>query len=116
MEAKEFYVFRSLLADVYAKAFGEQLSSFSHDKVRTLSRMICEVTGEFLSHRSLGNYIIAALEGDERNVDPTAAALSALAQYVAGDESRGGRHELRMGEYAAWYKYRGKVLARLLAA
>lgn len=116
MEAKEFYVFRSLLADVYAKAFGEQLSSFSHDKVRTLSRMICEVTGESLGHMSLSNYIAAVLEGDESIADPTDATLSALAQYVTGEESRGGRHELRMGEYAAWYKYRGRVLARLMAA
>lgn len=112
MDAKEFYVFRALLADVYVKAFGESLSTFSQDKVQILSRMICEATGEWLSHNSLGNFVAAALEGDEDAVNPTDAALAVLAQYVAGDESRGGRHELRMGEYAAWYKYRSRVLAR----
>jgi hypothetical protein len=116
MEAKEFYVFRSLLADVHSKAFGEQLSKLSHDKAQTLSWLIHEATGELLCYKTLSIYAAAALEEAPHLVNPTHEALSILANFVSGDIGRSGRHQMRMGAYAAWYKYRSSVLTRPMAA
>ena len=115
MEAKEFSVFCTLINETYQKAFGEELSKLPHGKALTLSWMIQEVTGELLSHKTLGNYVTAALESDPGRINPTAATLSILARFVSGD-SMGGRHEMRMGAYAAWYRYRIQMLARQMAA
>lgn len=116
MEAKEFSVFRTLLAETYQKAFGEELSTLPHGKSLTLSWMIQEITGELLSHKTLSNYAAAVLDGDPTRVNPTDATLSILARFVAGESASGGRHEMRMGAYAPWYKYRIQVLARSMAA
>ena len=116
MEAKEFTVFRSLLADVYSKAFGEHLSKLSYGKAQTLSWLIHEATGQLLCYKTLSNYVTAALESKPRSVNPTDATLSILAQFIAGTEPRVGRQMMRMGAYAPWYKYRSSVLARPMAA
>lgn len=117
MEAKEFSVFCSLLSDTYKKAFGEELSRLPYGKAQTLSWMIEEATGELLSHKTLGNYVNAVLQGNPDLVNPTDATLSILARFVSDDHSSvSGRHVMRMGAYAAWYKYRIQVLARNQAA
>lgn len=116
MEAKEFYVFRTLLADVHSKAFGEQLSKLSYGKAQTLSWLIHEATGELLCYKSLSNYVAAALEEKPHAVNPTNATLAILVRFIYGDEEHNDRHQMRMGAYAPWYKYRGSVLSRPLAA
>lgn len=116
MEAKEFSVFCNLISETYQKAFGEELSKLPHGKALTLSWIIQEETGELLSHKTLGNYVAAALHGNPGKVNPTAATLSILARFVSDDRSTGGRHEMRMGAYAAWYRYRIRMLARQMAA
>lgn len=116
MEAKEFTVFRTLLADVHSKAFGEQISKLSYGKAQTLSWLIHEATGELLCYKTLSNYVTAAVEGKPGSVNPTDATLTILAQFVAGVESQVGRQMMRMGAYAPWYKYRSSVLARPMAA
>ncbi|MBV6441298.1 MAG: hypothetical protein DYG98_03740 [Haliscomenobacteraceae bacterium CHB4] len=116
MEAKEFTVFRSLLADVHTKAFGEPISKLPHGKAQTLCWLIHEATGELLSYKTLGNYVDAVLSNDPHAINPCNATLAILAKYVTGDEARSGRHEMRMGAYAPWYKYRSSVLARPMAA
>ncbi|MCB0527471.1 MAG: hypothetical protein KDC61_12395 [Saprospiraceae bacterium] len=116
MGTKDFTVFRTLIADVYTKAFGEPLAKLPHGKAQTLSWMIHEITGELLSHKSLSNYIHAILKGDPGRINPTDATLSILARFVSGEKETGGRHEMRMGIYAPWYKYRVRVLAGNLAA
>ncbi len=117
MEAKEFSVFCSLISDMYQKAFGEELAKLPHGKALTLSWMIEENTGELLSHKTLGNYVNAALQCDPSLINPTDATLAILARYVSDDQaSLSGRHVMRMGAYAAWYKYRIQVLSRNQAA
>lgn len=116
MEAKEFYVFRSLLADVHFKAFDEPLSKLSYGKAQTLSWLIHEATGELLCYKTLSNYAAAALEENSEAVNPTTVTLSILACYVTGGNTWSGRHQMRAGAYAPWYKYRSRVLARPLAA
>ncbi len=112
MEAKEFTVFRVLLADVYAKAFGEtQLSKLPHGKAQTLSWLIHEDTGELLSYKTLSNFISAVLEGKPQQVNPSDATLSILAKFVAGEKTQPHRSAMRIGAYSAWYKYRSSVLA-----
>jgi len=116
MEAKEFTVFRTLLADVHSKAFGEQISKLSYGKAQTLSWLIHEATGELLCYKTLSNYVTAAVESKPNSVNPTDATLTILAQFVAGAEAQVGRQMMRMGAYAPWYKYRSSVLARPMAA
>ncbi len=116
MEAKEFTVFRALLADVHSKAFGEPISKLSYGKAQTLSWLIHEATGELLCYKTLSNYVSAALESKPNSVNPTDATLTILAQFVAGAEAQVGRQMMRMGSYAPWYKYRSSVLARPMAA
>jgi hypothetical protein len=116
MEAKEFYVFRSLLSEVHFKAFGEPLSKLSHSKAQTLSWLIHEATGDLLCYKSLSNYMAAACDEKPDAVNPTDATLSILARFVSGEVAQSGRHQMRMGNYATWYKYRSSVLTRLIAA
>ncbi|GAB4491756.1 MAG: hypothetical protein OHK0019_12450 [Saprospiraceae bacterium] len=117
MEAKEFTVFSSLLSDVYAKAFGEQISRLPHGKAQTLCWLIHEATGELLSYKTLGNYVAAVLAGNSSAINPSDATLAILAQFVSGNDAhQAGRHEMRAGAYAAWYKYRSGILTRSLAA
>ena len=116
MKAKEFSVFRTLISETYQKAFGEELSKLPHGKALTMSWIIQEATGELLSHKTLGNYVSAALECNPGKINPTDATLSILARFVSGDHNSGGRHEMRMGAYAAWYRYRIQMLARQMAA
>ena len=105
MEKKDFSVFCALLSDVYAKAFGETLSTLPHGKAQTLSWLVFEATGELLSYKSLRNYVGAVLDNTPQKVNPTAITLSILAQYVAGSgKSSGG--------CLAWYQYRGQVFQR----
>lgn len=116
MEAKEFTVFSSLLSDVYAKAFGEPISRLPHGKAQTLCWLIHEATDELLSYKTLGNYVAAVLASDPGSINPSDATLAILAQFVSGNDAQTGRHEMRAGSYAAWYKYRSGVLTRSLAA
>ncbi len=116
MEAKEFTVFSSLLSDVYAKAFGEQISRLPHGKAQTLCWLIHEATGELLSYKTLGNYVAAVLAGNPDAINPSDATLAILAQFISGNDLQAGRHEMRAGAYAAWYKYRSRILTRSLAA
>ncbi|HRI58071.1 MAG TPA: hypothetical protein PK228_00020, partial [Saprospiraceae bacterium] len=116
METKEFSVFRSLLTDVYFKAFGEPISKLPHGKAQTLCWLIHEATDELLSYKTLSNYVAAVLAGDALSINPCHATLAILAKYVAGNPTQNGRHEMRMGAYAPWYKYRSSVLARPMAA
>lgn len=116
MEAKEFTVFRSLLSDVYSKAFGETISPLPHGKAQTLCWLIHEATGELLSYKTLSNYVHAVLDETPHTVNPSNATLAILAKYVTGHDGQNGRHEMRMGSYAPWYKYRSSVLARPMAA
>jgi hypothetical protein len=117
MEQKELFVFHALLAEVYQKAFGEQLTPLSHGKAQTLCLLIHETTGELLDHKMLHSFAAAVIAGDQTAESPSTATLAILAQFAAGDNALGnGRHEMRMGAYAAWYKYRSRALTRLLAA
>jgi len=102
MEKKDFSVFCKLLSDVYAKAFGETLSSLPHGKAQTLSWLIFDATGEMLSYKSLGNFVIAALDEAPQKINPTAMTMSILAQYVAGKEKAATG-------CLAWYQYRSVV-------
>lgn len=107
MQAKDFSVFRSLLTDVHAKAFGEPLSRIPHSKANTLAWLIEEATGVLLSYKSLTNYINAVLEEKPEKVNPNCATLSTLAQFATG-ESTGKQHVA-----ALWFKYRaGLFLTR----
>ncbi len=116
METKEFSVFRSLLIDVFSKAFDEPITRLPHGKAQTLCWLIHEATGELLSYKSLGNYAAAVLAGNAASINPCHSTLAILAKYVAGNAPQNGRHEMRMGAYAPWYKYRSSVLARPMAA
>lgn len=117
MEAKEFTVFRSLLADVCSKAFGEQqLTKLPHGKAQTLSWLIHEATGDLLSYKTLSNFIAAALEEKPQLVNPSDATLSILAQFVADEECKSDHRIMRAGAYAAWYKYRSNALNSPMAA
>jgi hypothetical protein len=116
METKEFYVFRTLLADVYFKAFGEPISKLPHGKAQTLCWLIHEATGELLSYKTLSNYVAAVLADNALAINPCHATLAILAQYVTGMAPQNGRHEMRMGAYAPWYKYRISILSRSMAA
>lgn len=117
MEAKEFTVFRSLLSDVCSKAFGEQqLSKLPHGKAQTLSWLIHEATGELLSYKTLSNFIAAVLEEKPQLVNPSDATLSILAKFVAEEECKSCHQMMRVGAYAAWYKYRSNALTRPMAA
>lgn len=106
MQAKDFYVFRSLLADVHSKAFGEPISKIPHSKAHTLAWLIEESTGVMLSYKSLTNYINAVLEGNPEKVNPNCATLAILAQFAMGEKTS-------KQVAALWFKYRaGQLIAR----
>ena len=116
MEAKEFSIFRTLLTEVYSNAFGEPISKLPHGKAQTLCWLIHEATGELLSYKTLGNYVDAVLNDDPLSVNPCHSTLAILAKFVTGSDLQSGRHEMRMGDYAPWYKYRSNILLRRVAA
>lgn len=106
MQTKDFFVFKKLLSDVYIKAFGEPLSKLPHGKANTLAWLIEESTGVLLSYKSLSNYINAALEESPEKINPNCATLSALTQFVTGEQANKSLAIL-------WFKYRaGQLLER----
>ena len=109
MQAKDFSIFRSLLSDVHAKAFGEPLSKIPHSKANTLVWLIEEATGILLSYKSLTNYINAVLEEKPEKVNPNCATLAALTQFVTGEKS--GKQMATL-----WFKYRAGMLLERAAA
>ncbi|MDX1910993.1 MAG: hypothetical protein SFV22_05885 [Saprospiraceae bacterium] len=104
MQAKDFAIFRTLLSDVHAKAFGEPLNKLPHSKANTLSWLIEEATGIALSYKSLANYANAVLEECPDKVNPNCATLAALAQFATGEQA--GKQMA-----ALWYRYRAGLLA-----
>jgi hypothetical protein len=116
METKEFSVFQSLLNDVFSKAFDEPVTRLPHGKAQTLCWLIHETTDELLSYKTLSNYAAAVLENAPAAINPSHATLAILAKYVTGQVAHLSRHDMRMGAYAPWYKYRSNVLARRQAA
>jgi hypothetical protein len=104
MQAKDFSVFRSLLAAVHSKAFGEPLSRLPHSKAHTLAWLIEEATGVVLSYKSLTNYINAVLEEKPEKVNPNCATLATLAQFATGEKAS---KQLA----ALWFRYRAGLLA-----
>jgi len=104
MQAKDFSIFRSLLSDVHAKAFGEPISRIPHSKAHTLAWLIEESTGVMLSYKSLTNYINAVLEETPHKVNPSCITLSALALFASGEKA-----SKQMA--VTWFKYRAVQLA-----
>lgn len=104
MQAKDFAVFRSLLSDVHAKAFGEPISKIPHSKAHTLAWLIEEATGIMLSYKSLTNYINAVLEETPDKVNPSCLTLATLAQFATGAQA-----SKQMA--AIWFRYRAGCLA-----
>ena len=109
MEKNDFSIFRTLLSDVHAKAFGEPLDRLPHGKAQSLSWMIYESTGELLSYKSLSNFVGAVLSNAAHRINPSSATLSILARFAddVPAATRGG---------LAWYKYRSQALRHLAAA
>lgn len=105
METKEFHIFRSLLSDVYAKAFGESLAPLPHAKAQSLSWFIYEATGEVLSYKTLGNYVQAVLDQSPARINPNVATLAILLRYVQG--------EAPVNPAVAWFQFRSQALRRL---
>ncbi len=103
MRTKDFQIFRSLLADVHAKAFGEPISKIPHSKAHTLAWLIEEATGVMLSYKSLTNYINAVLDENPEKVNPSCITLATLAQFATGEKA---------GKQVAilWFKYRAGML------
>lgn len=104
MLSKDFTVFRYLLSEVHAKAFGEPINKLPHSKALTLAWLIEEATGVMLSYKSLTNYINAVLEGNPEKVNPSCATLATLAQFATGEKSSRQLSVL-------WFKYRAGQLA-----
>ena len=104
MQAKDFAIFRSLLSDVHAKAFGEPISKIPHSKAHTLAWLIEESTGVMLSYKSLTNYINAVLEENPDKVNPSCITLATLAEFASGEKASKQRAAL-------WFKYRAGQLA-----
>ena len=112
MDTKDFSVFHSLFSDVYAKAFGEPITKLPYAKAQMLSWLIEKATGEILSYKSLKRYADAALKGSAAGINPTVSTLTILVKFLnAGEPPVSGRHVLRMGDSAAWFRYRSKMLA-----
>lgn len=103
MQAKDFFVFSTLLSDVHLKAFGEPLAKLPHGKANTLAWLIEEETGVLLSYKSLSNYIHAVLENKPEKINPNGATLSALTQFVTGLPASKQMSIL-------WFKYRAGLL------
>lgn len=103
MEIKDFSVFRTLLNEVHATAFGEPLTSLPHGKAQTLSWLIEEATGEMLSYKTLGNYTQAALRNDPSGINPNPSTLSLLVKYAIGQPHQSAS---RANPCADWYRYR----------
>ncbi|MBC7774410.1 MAG: hypothetical protein H7246_03145 [Phycisphaerae bacterium] len=101
MQTKDFSVFRSLLTDVHAKAFGEPISKIQHSKAHTLAWLIEEATGVMLSYKSLTNYINAVLEENPAKVNPNCVTLATLTQFATGEKS-----SKPMDSLLLWFKYR----------
>lgn len=104
MQTNEFTIFRNLLNDVYAKAFGESLDYLSHGKAQALSWFIEETTGQLLSYKTLINYANAVLEIAPGRINPNLTTLAILVRFVQG--------HLSGSDVALWYQYRGTVLRR----
>jgi len=104
MQTKDFAIFRSLLTEVHAKAFGEPISKIPHSKAHTLAWLIEEATGIMLSYKSLTNYINAVLEEDPDKVNPSCLTLATLAQFATGAQA-----SKQMA--AIWFRYRAGFLA-----
>ncbi len=109
MQAKDFSIFRSLLTDVHAKAFGEPISKLPHSKAHTLAWLIEEATGVVLSYKSLTNYINAVLEEKPEKVNPSCVTLATLAQFATGEKA--GKQMATL-----WYKYRAGMLSGIAEA
>lgn len=109
MQSKDFSIFRSLLTDVHAKAFGEPLTRIPHGKANTLAWLIEETTGVLLSYKSLTNYINAVLDENPEKVNPNGATLAALTQFVTGEKAS---KQVAM----LWFKYRAGFLMERAAA
>lgn len=104
METKDFAIFRTLLSDVYLKAFGEPLSKIPHSKAHSLAWLIEESTGIVLSYKSLTNYVNAVLEGNPAKVNPSCITLATLAQFATGEKA--GKQLA-----AFWFRYRAEMLS-----
>ncbi len=105
MQPNDFTVFKNLLSDVHAKAFGEPLAPLPHGKANALAWFIQDSTGVLLSYKSLSNYANAVLEKTPERVNPNGSTLAALTQFATGE---------RAGKRAAalWFKYRAGVMDR----
>ncbi|MBP6812209.1 MAG: hypothetical protein KA138_11855 [Saprospiraceae bacterium] len=99
MQSSDFPVFRSLLADVHFKAFGEPLSKLPYSKANTLAYFIEETTGVMLSYKSLTNYINAVLEEVPTKVNPSPTTLTVLVQFVEGEKAARQMTHI-------WFKYK----------
>ncbi len=102
MQTNEFTIFRNLLSDVYAKAFGESLDYLHHGKAQALSWFIEETTGQLLSYKTLINYANAVLDNQPARVNPNLTTLAILVQFVRG--------HLPGSDGAIWFQYRNGVL------
>ncbi|MFN0216864.1 MAG: hypothetical protein ACKVT2_21620 [Saprospiraceae bacterium] len=111
MQVKDFSIFRSLLADVHSKAFGEPISKLPHSKAITLSWFIEESTGVVLSYKSLTNYVNAVLEETPDKVNPSCVTLATLTQFATGEKDSPQKDPVSL-----WFKYRaGLLLSREVA-
>lgn len=102
MQTKDFSAFRSLLADVHLKAFGEPLDKLPHSKAHSLAWIIEEETGVVLSYKTLTNYINAVLDEAPNKVNPNCTTLAVLSQFALGEKAKNPMPVL-------WYRYKSQA-------
>jgi hypothetical protein len=102
MQTKDFSAFRSLLADVHNKAFGEPLDKLPHSKAHSLAWIIEEETGVVLSYKTLTNYINAVLDEAPSKINPNCTTLAVLSQFALGEQANKPMPVL-------WYRYKSRA-------
>lgn len=108
MKDKDFTIFTSLFAQVYDKAFGEEMSNLPYGKAVSLSWMIFDATGVMLSYKSLCAYSKAVLTKKPEAINPNDSTLGVLTHFVNDSVSVQEKNKIELP--LLWYKFRSQAL------
>lgn len=108
MKLNDFKAFSLLIADIYQKAFDEELTELQQGKSQPLSYYIYEATGRMVSYKSLGNYLKAVCHQTPDRINPSVETLAILIHYVTAPNDL---KPVKLPAAVVWINYKKAILS-----
>lgn len=103
MNPNDFKAFCCLMQEVHYKVFGEAPATMNFGRARALSSTIFEITGCWISYKSLIHFVNAACTQSPAAINPRDTTLAILVSFL---QDKNWQVSVSDSSVLLWYKYR----------